>query len=303
MIPQEYYLRRLNKVIDLSFVHEAVRDKYCQDNGRPSIDPEVVIRLFLLQAIEGISSVRELMQRVQVDLSFRWFFGYEIDESLPDHSTLSRALDRFGDEVFNELFARSIALCQASGLVSGRVVHVDATTIRADIDKNRVNRPDSSDQDARYGRFPDGTKQPGYKQQTVVDDESRVVLAVDVLPANRGEGSDITKVVDEARGHLDNPPEVVCADSAYANGPNAQGCMDRGIRLVSPPSPPLTHHTKDKFSIETFVYDAERDVFICPAGKELRPAGRITGRRGRYKYRARQTDCRVCPLKDKCTSG
>ncbi|HKK20125.1 MAG TPA: IS1182 family transposase, partial [candidate division Zixibacteria bacterium] len=303
MIPQEYYLRRLNKVIDLNFVHEAVRDKYCQDNGRPSIDPEVVIRLFLLQAIEGIGSVRELMQRVQVDLSFRWFIGYEIDESLPDHSTLSRALDRFGDAVFNELFARSIAQCQASGLVSGKVVHVDATTIRADIDKNRVNRPDSSDGDARYGRFPDGSKQPGYKQQTVVDDESRVVLAVEVMPANRGEGSDIGGIVDEASGHLDNPPEVLCADSAYANGPNAQACVDRGIRLVSPPSPPLTHHTKDKFSIEQFTYDAERDVFICPAGKELVQAGRMTGRRGRYKYRARQSDCRVCPLKDRCTSG
>lgn len=303
MIPEEYYLRRLNKVIDLSFVHEAVRDKYCQDNGRPSIDPEVVIRLFLLQAIEGIGSVRELMQRVQVDLSFRWFIGYEIDEALPDHSTLSRALDRFGDVVFNELFARSIAQCQASGLVSGKVVHVDATTIRADMDKNRVNRSDRSDDDARYGRFPDGTKQPGYKQQTVVDDASRVVLAVEVMPANRGEGSDIGGIVDEASRHLDNRPEVVCADSAYANGLNAQGCAGRGVRLVSPPRVPRNHHSGDKFSIEQFSYDAQRDVFICPAGKELVQAGRMTGRQGRYKYRARQTDCRVCPLKDRCTSG
>lgn len=303
MIPEDYYLRRLNRVIDLNFVHDAVRDRYCQDNGRPSIDPEVIIRLFLLQAIEGIGSVRELMQRVQVDLAFRWFIGYEIDEKLPDHSTLSRALDRFGDTVFNEVFERSISQCRASGLLSGKVLHVDATTIRADIDKDRVNRPDSSDPDARYGHFPDGSSQPGYKQQTVVDDQSRVILAVDVMPANGGEGSDISGVIDEAAGRLDNPPDTLCADAAYANGPNAATCIRRGIRLISPPTPPLTHHSRGKYSIEQFHYDRERDIFTCPAGKELVRVGRMSGRRGRYKYRARQRDCRVCPLKIQCTSA
>jgi transposase len=303
LVPAEFHLRRLNEVLDLSFVHEVVRDRYCQDNGRPSVDPEVIIRLFLIQAIEGIGGVRELMRQVQMHLGYRWFIGYELDAKLPDHSTLSRALDRFGDEVFNELFARSIEQCRASGLISGRVLHVDATTIRADIDKDRVNRPDRSDPDARYGRFPDGTKQPGYKQQTVVDDESRVVLAVDVMPANRGEGSDISGIVDEAIDRLDSPPTALCADSAYANGPNAARCITRGIRLVSPPRPPVNHHSEGQFSIEQFRYDAERDVFICPAGKELPRVGRMSGRRGRYKYRARQRDCQACLLKDQCTSA
>ena len=161
-VPQDHYLRRLNRVLDLDFVHDIVRDRYCQDNGRPSIDPEVVIRLFLLQAIEGLSSVRRLMQRVHVDLAFRWFIGYRVDETLPDHSTLSRALDRFGDTVFNELFVRSISQCQVSGLIEGKVLHVDATTIRADIDRNRVNQPKSPDPDARYGHFPNGQLKPGY---------------------------------------------------------------------------------------------------------------------------------------------
>jgi len=303
LVPAEFHLRRLNEVLDLSFVHEVVRDRYCQNNGRPSVDPEVIIRLFLMQAIEGISGVRELMRQVQMHLGYRWFIGYELDTKLPDHSTLSRALDRFGDEVFNELFERSIDQCRASGLIEGKVLHIDATTIRADIDKDRVNCPDRSDPDARYGRFPDGTKQPGYKQQTVVDDESRVVLAVEVMPANRGEGSDINGIVDEAIDRLDAPPTALCADSAYANGANAAGCMGRGIRLVSPPRAPVNHHSKGKFSIEQFRYDAQRDVFVCPAGKELRRVGRMSGRRGRYKYRARQRDCQACPLRDQCTSA
>ncbi len=77
-IPKDHYLRRLDKVLNLDFIHELVADKYCQDNGRPSIDPEVVIRLFLIQAMEGIISVRKLMQRVHVDLSYRWFIGYSL---------------------------------------------------------------------------------------------------------------------------------------------------------------------------------------------------------------------------------
>lgn len=70
-IPEDHYLRKINKALNLSFIHDTVSDKYCQNNGRPSIDPEVVIRLFLLQAIEDISSVRRLMQRVHVDLAYR----------------------------------------------------------------------------------------------------------------------------------------------------------------------------------------------------------------------------------------
>ncbi|MFH2056957.1 MAG: transposase, partial [bacterium] len=72
LIPADYPLRRLDQVLDLSFVHEAVRDRYCQDNGRPSIDPEVILRLFLLQAIAGIAHVRQLLREVQVNLAYRW---------------------------------------------------------------------------------------------------------------------------------------------------------------------------------------------------------------------------------------
>ena len=134
-VPADHPLRRLDAVLDLSFIHEAVRDRYCQDNGRPSIDPEVVMRLFLVQAIENIRSVRKLMMDVSVNMAYRWFVGYSLEEDLPDHSTLSRALDRFGNEVFDTLFQRSIAQCQASGLIEGKVLHLDATLIRADLDK------------------------------------------------------------------------------------------------------------------------------------------------------------------------
>ena len=302
MIPREHRLRRLQRVLDLSFVHEAVRGRYCQDNGRPSIDPEVIIRLFLLQAIYGISHVRELMSQVQVNLAYRWFIGYELDEELPDHSTLSKTLDRFGDEVFNELFARSIAQCHQSGLIEGKVLHVDATTIRADLDKNRVNQVGSSDPDARFGHFPDGTIQPGYKQQTVVDDGSRVVLAVDVTPANVSEHDTAIAVVEQALERLEQGAEVVCADGAYASGANRAALQAREIRLVSPPPQAKTWTGEGYYTVEDFAYDEIKDQFVCPAGACLRCVS-IERKRSRRLYRAGRSVCGQCPRRSECTPG
>lgn len=301
-IPSDHYLRKINQVLALSFVHDAVADKYCQDNGRPSIDPEVIVRLFLLQAIEGISSVRRLMQRVHVDLAYRWFIGYEVDEKLPDHSTLSRALDRFGDSVFNELFFRSVSQCQQSGLIEGQVLHLDATTIRADLDANRVNKPDSPDPDARFGRFPGGKVKPGYKQHTLADGKRRVVVGLTVTPANCPEGGEASKIIDEVSERLDEPPEVVCADAAYGSGRNRAELEERGVRLVSPPGKAKTYTGDKYFTVEAFEYNEVRDEFLCPAGHHLKYV-QTEKQRGRRIYRARRTCCRVCDSKSRCTKS
>lgn len=301
-IPEDHYLRKINKVLDLSFVHDAVADKYCQNNGRPSIDPEVVVRLFLLQAIEGISSVRRLMQRVHVDLAYRWFIGYRADEKLPDHSTLSRALDRFGDEVFNELFISSVSQCQASGLIEGKVLHLDATTIRADLDANRVNKDDSPDKDARFGRFPGGKTKPGYKQHTLADGRKRVVVGVTVTPANSPDDSTMVEMVDDVSDRLGSSPEALCADAAYGSGRNSYSMGQRNIRLISPPRKAKTYTDDKYFTVEAFEYDESTDKFICPAGHHLKYV-QTEKERGRRIYRALRSNCRACQLKSQCTKS
>jgi transposase len=303
IIPDDHPLRCLNGVLDLSFVHEAVREHYCQDNGRPSVDPEVIIRLFLIQAIDGIPRVRELMRQVQVNIAYRWFIGYGLEEKLPDHSTLSKALDRFGDSVFNELFKRSITQCKTSGLIEGKVIHVDATTIRADLDINRVGKDDSSDKDARFGRFPDGRKRPGYKQQTVVDSRKRVILGLSVSPANHAEGDDAVDTVDQAIEQADINPDTVCADSAYASGDNNAAFEAKGIRFISPPRPPRNRMGTGYYTIEDFTYDENNDIFICPNGCILRNAGKMAGHPDRRKYRASILSCKSCVLKSLCTKA
>jgi hypothetical protein len=260
------------------------------------------MRLFLLQAIEHIGEVRELMRQVQVNLAYRWFIGYELDELLPDHSTLSKALDRFGDEVFNELFRRSIAQCRKSGLIEGKVLHVDATTIRADLDKDKVNQTGSSDSDARFGRFPDGTIQPGYKQQTVVDDAHRVVVGLEVFAANRAEGVDAVGIVDTVREEVGLCPEVVCADGAYGSCANRAAFEERGMRLVSPPPHAKTWTGEGYYTVEDFAYDEIEDHFVCPAGACLRCVS-TERQRGRKLYQAERSVCRQCPRRSECTPG
>lgn len=302
LVPSDHPIRRLDRVLDLDFIHETVRDKYCQDNGRPSIDPEVVTRLFLIQALHGISSVRHLMREVQVNLAYRWFIGYRVDEPLPDHSTLSRALDRLGDEVFDDLFKRSVSQCRRSGLIEGKILHLDATTIRADLDANRVNQPDSPDQDARFGRFPGGKVKPGYKQHTLADGKKRVVVGLTVTPANCPEGGETSKIVDEVSERLDQPPDVVCADAAYGSGRNRSELEARGVRLVSPPLKVKTYTGDKYFTVEDFEYDEATDRFICPAGHPLKYV-QTEKKRGRRIYRALRTCCRVCDSKSRCTIG
>jgi transposase len=307
-VPADDRLRRLNRVLDLRFVHDAVRDRYCQDNGRPSIDPEVVIRLFVLQAFEGIVSVRELMRQVHLNLAYRWFIGYEVTETVPDHSTLSRALDRLGDALFNELFSRSISQCQSAGLIDGGVVHLDATVIRADLDACRVRHPQSADPEARFGRGPGGRKVPAYKQQTVVDGASRVIVGVEVTPGDAPDQVNATAVVDQAGVHLGRAPEAVCADSGYATGANREALETRGIRLVSPPPPRSQRTSANTFPVDAFVYDQSRDSFRCPAGQELCFVGiTTTERRQRHRrrrvYRAARGVCQACSLRGRCTKS
>lgn len=300
-VPADHRLKRLNQVLDLSFVHEAVRDHYCQTNGRPSIDPEVLVRLFLLQAIENLPEVRELMRQVQVNLAYRYFIGYELDEKLPDHSTLSKALDRFGDGLFDELFSRSISQCQQSGLVGGKVLHVDATSIRADIDKNKVNKPDSSDPDARFGRFGDGRIEPGYKQQTAVDDEHGVILGVEVTAANQADEAILVELIDEVSERLELSPEAVCADGSYASGHNAAECEERQIRLVSPPQP-VPKSPGGQYTIDEFEYDEKHNEFVCPAGKRLGFVGMGGKKTAKRIYKMKRGVCGGCPLQQRCTN-
>lgn len=133
LVPNDHILKRVDRVLDLSWVHDAVRHCYCQDNGRPSIDPEAALRLMLAGFFYNITQDRALMREAQSNIAIRWFMGYRLDEALPDRSSLTYLRQRWGATLFKELFARVLGQCLKAGLVSAETVHVDATLIRADV--------------------------------------------------------------------------------------------------------------------------------------------------------------------------
>jgi transposase len=129
-VPQNDFYRKLEKAVDLSWVRQRVTACY-SDIGRPSIDPEVFIKIELIGYIEGIVSERKLMREIQDRLSLRRYIGYDIDEEVPEHSTLSRARDLLGKELFQEVFDHSVHLCQNAGMVGGIHISGDRSIVKA----------------------------------------------------------------------------------------------------------------------------------------------------------------------------
>jgi transposase len=130
LVPPDHFYRHLERSLDLSFVRDLVRGAYA-DTGRPSIDPVVFFKLQLVMFFEGLRSERQLMQVVGDRLSLRWYLGYDLSESLPDHSSLSRIRERYGLVVFRCFFEKVVDLCQEAGLVWGKELYIDATKIEA----------------------------------------------------------------------------------------------------------------------------------------------------------------------------
>jgi transposase len=131
LVPPDSFYRHLERSLDLSFVRDLVHEVYAE-TGRRSIDPVVFFKLQLILFFEGSRSERQLMQVVADRLSLRWYVGYDLTESLPDHSSLSRIRQRYGLDVFRRFFETIVEQCVAAGLVWGQELYLDATKVAAD---------------------------------------------------------------------------------------------------------------------------------------------------------------------------
>jgi transposase len=129
LVPADHFYRQLEVMLDLSFVRDWVKDCYAL-NGRPSIDPVVFFKLQLALFFEGLRSERQLMRVASDHLSIRWYAGYNLDEPLPDHSSLTRIRQRLGLAVFRRFFDAVVERCQQAGLIWGKELLVDATKVQ-----------------------------------------------------------------------------------------------------------------------------------------------------------------------------
>jgi transposase len=330
LLPEDHVLVRVDRVLDLSWLRAEVANLYCPDNGRPGIDPEVAVRLMLAGFLHGTVNDRRLMREAQVNLAIRWFIGYGLHEALPDHSSLTRTRQRWGEAVFRTVFTRVVRQCQTAGLVSAETVHVDASLIRANVsmdaliarhldavdEANEANEANEAERKTRTtgkhkklcGTDPDATMatsskaplRPAYKQHTAVDDHAGVVVDVEIVTGEEHDTGRFAERVDAMTVTLRARPGQITADAAYGTGHVYAALEEREVGYVIPNREPVRRKDTRGFPIERFKYDAHKDVVRCPNRKILTP--RNATKSGRW-YRADRQDCRACPLRARCIAG
>src|SRR5579859_2839575 len=137
-VPDDHLVRKINVLLDLSWVYGELAPYY-SDIGRPSIDPELMIRMLIIGYVFAIRSERQICREVQVNLAYRWFCNLGLEDAIPDHSAFSRARnERFREsDIFRRVFERVVESCIEAGLVGGEGFAVDASLIEADANRQR----------------------------------------------------------------------------------------------------------------------------------------------------------------------
>src|SRR3954464_848972 len=138
VVPPDHLVRQIDRVLDLSWVHKELAPYYSH-TGRPSIDPVLMIRMLIVGYVFALRSERRLCAEVQVNLAYRWFCKLGIEDHIPDHSVFCRARrERFREsDALRRVFEHVVALCISTGLVGGDAFSVDASLIKADVNKTK----------------------------------------------------------------------------------------------------------------------------------------------------------------------
>ena len=353
LVPEEHYVRKLEQVLDLSFVHEETRHLYSRKYGRPPIDPVILVKYLLVGYLYGIPSERQIEQRIQTDVALRWYLGLDLFERVPDHSTISQLRRRKPTfrKVFRRLFEEVVRQCVEKGLASGRLVVTDSTHVKANASRaseELVDVPESAgsywerldayeeegleelrrrtgkrrekrtkqikkdnrrmkkrvsrtDPEAGHMKRPGKPEGPHYLSHQTVDSEHGVILGVTVTP---GDVHDSVPYL----GHLEQihrtvmPLQAAAADSAY-DFPLAHRELEKlGIQFFVRPQP-TQDRTQVEFKRDAFSYDGDRDAYLCPNGRELRPKRLYRSGSGLFwEYWADKEACADCPLREKCLS-
>jgi IS5 family transposase len=243
-IPKDHMLRRLRALLDWESLAAQLRDCY-RHRGRPSVPPEVMLRVVICQYLHDLSD-RQMEAQLRYNLAFMFFVGLAPDEHGPDHSTLSRFRARVGAERFARLFNKLVEAAREVGIVGDRLHAIDARAVKANaatwgrIDRELAARdgdddppsgfvkfkgdapPGSPDPDAAWGRKSKNNSFYGYKHHISVDADSGFIIASVVTPGNEHDGAVMAQVLDERAG-------AVVADKAYDLPRNHRLLSHKGI--------------------------------------------------------------------------
>src|SRR5205809_381389 len=312
-VPAEHLLRSIDRFVELSGIRDHLRPFY-SETGRPSIDPELMIRMLIVGYCFGIRSERRLCQEVHLNLAYRWFCLLGLDGTVPDHSTFSK--NRHGrfreSDLLRQVFDTTVRRCMAEGLVGGDGFAVDASMIKADANRQRSvpgsewQCPEAANHavreylsvldDAAFGGATPVTPKfisladPAsrwtgangglaffaYCTNYLIDLKHAVIMDVEATTAVRQAKVTAQHVmIDRTQSRFGLWPERLAADAAYGSAENLAWLVhERGIE----PHIPVfdkSQRTDGTFSRDDFAYDHKRDCYVCPAGKELRQRQKI----------------------------
>ena len=138
IVPENSLFRKIDKYIDFTFIYDEVKDLYCENNGRPSIDPVVLFKLVFIQALDGIKSMRRTCEKIKVDAEYRWFLGIPFGEDTPHFSTFSKNYERRfkGTDIFENIFINIVKQAQKYGMLNDEFF-MDSTHRKANANKNK----------------------------------------------------------------------------------------------------------------------------------------------------------------------
>ena len=311
-VPQDHLLRSVDRFVDLTGVREHLKPFY-SSTGRPSVDPELMIRMLLIGYCMGIRSERRLCEEVHLNLAYRWFCRLDLEGSVPDHSTFSKNRHgRFRDsDLLRKLFEMTVERCTREGLVGAEGFAVDASLIRADVHRQRSVPgeeglpPEAAGRavaeylqvldDAVFGgatpvepkrinltdpaaRWTAATREAAfysYSTNYLIDLDHAVIVDVEATTSVRqAEVLAQRRMIERTQERFGLWPERLVADTAYGSAPNLAWLVeDKGIE---PHIPVFDKSARSDGTLarSDFAYDAEDDSYLCPGGNRLRPSNR-----------------------------
>ena len=306
-VPADHMLRAIDRFVDLEGVRSHLAPYY-SSTGRPSVDPELMIRMLLVGYCYGIRSERRLCDEVHLNLAYRWFCRLGLDGDVPDHSTFSKNRHgRFRDsDLLRRLFETVVARCVAEGLVGGEAFAVDASMVVADAHRQRgvaqagelapaSNRAvteylavlddaafggatpvepkfiSPTDPAARWTAASGGPAVYAYADNYLIDLKHAVIMDVEATTAVRqAEVTAAKTMIDRTAERLGVTPERLAADTGYGSAEMLAWLVDE--RRIEPHIPVFdkSERKDGTFSRDAFIYDQDADTYVCPAGKTLR---------------------------------
>src|SRR5258708_12156730 len=339
-VPENHLLRLIEKHISFEFVRERLRNSY-SESGRPSIDPELLLRILLIGYLYGITSERKLVEELRMHLAWRWFTSLGFDQEMPHNwRFLKERKGRFEEvRLFEELFAHIVLQCVEVGLVQGKHLSVDGSFVEANAAKeSRIPREQlaeaaqvnqtvrqylveleqqnpaeapalqqrqvsTTDPDATYATKGGTPARLGYYDNYLVDNHSCVIVGVQATAARMSQETVAAQdMLARFTQWQGREPESVAADTTYGNGEFLQWLADRSITPYMRTRDSIHRKNSPFYGPERFTYQPESNSYRCPAGQQLNYGGRSIRNRT-YAYIGTRKRCGACALKAQCTSG